>query len=101
MRLTPDPEKPNPYPREATWRSGYAADCKSVHTGSIPVVASNPFKGLPAARSTLSQDRGSWRMPPGAGVSRDRSTVWVGKASRRSRDSISDRMVKSSDSCSR
>ena len=24
----------------ATWRSGYAADCKSVHTGSIPVVAS-------------------------------------------------------------
>ena len=25
----------------ATWRSGYAADCKSVHTGSIPAVASN------------------------------------------------------------
>ena len=25
----------------ATWRSGYAADCKSVYTGSIPVVASN------------------------------------------------------------
>ena len=24
----------------ATWRSGYAADCKSVDTGSIPVVAS-------------------------------------------------------------
>ncbi len=25
----------------ATWRSGYAAACKAVHTGSIPVVASN------------------------------------------------------------
>jgi hypothetical protein len=25
----------------ATWRSGYAADCKSVYTGSIPVVASS------------------------------------------------------------
>ena len=26
---------------EATWRSGYAADCKSVYSGSIPDVASN------------------------------------------------------------
>src|SRR5664279_4215638 len=26
---------------EATWRSGYAADCKSVHPGSIPGVASS------------------------------------------------------------
>ena len=25
----------------ATWRSGYAADCKSVYIGSNPVVASN------------------------------------------------------------
>jgi hypothetical protein len=25
--------------REATWRSGYAAACKAVYTGSIPVVA--------------------------------------------------------------
>jgi hypothetical protein len=24
----------------ATWRSGDAADCKSVHAGSIPAVAS-------------------------------------------------------------
>jgi hypothetical protein len=24
----------------ATWRSGYAAACKAVYTGSIPVVAS-------------------------------------------------------------
>jgi hypothetical protein len=26
---------------KATWRSGYAADCKSVYAGSIPAVASN------------------------------------------------------------
>jgi hypothetical protein len=26
----------------ATWRSGYAAACKAVYTGSIPVVASLP-----------------------------------------------------------
>jgi hypothetical protein len=24
---------------QATWRSGYAAACKAVYTGSIPVVA--------------------------------------------------------------
>lgn len=28
---------------EATWRSGYATVCKTVYTGSIPVVASNPL----------------------------------------------------------
>src|SRR5690606_5677859 len=28
---------------EATWRSGYAADCKSVYSGSIPDVASSTF----------------------------------------------------------
>ena len=27
----------------ASWRSGDAADCKSVYTGSIPVLASNKF----------------------------------------------------------
>ena len=27
----------------ATWRSGYATVCKTVYTGSIPVVASNRF----------------------------------------------------------
>jgi hypothetical protein len=27
----------------ATWRSGYAAACKAVYTGSIPVVASLCF----------------------------------------------------------
>ena len=30
----------------ASWRSGDAADCKSVYTGSIPVLASNVFNGL-------------------------------------------------------
>ncbi len=31
----------------ATWRSGYAAACKAVYTGSIPVVASEkPCKWL-------------------------------------------------------
>jgi hypothetical protein len=28
---------------EATWRSGYAAACKAVYTGSIPVVASKKW----------------------------------------------------------
>lgn len=27
---------------EASWRSGYAEDCKSLHPGSIPGEASNP-----------------------------------------------------------
>jgi hypothetical protein len=27
----------------ATWRSGYAAACKAVYTGSIPVVAFSPI----------------------------------------------------------
>lgn len=31
------------YLSEATWRSGYAADCKSVYAGSIPAVASKDF----------------------------------------------------------
>ena len=31
--------------REATWRSGYAADCKSVYSGSIPDVASIKILG--------------------------------------------------------
>jgi hypothetical protein len=33
---------PLPYEASrATWRSGYAAACKAVYTGSIPVVASS------------------------------------------------------------
>jgi hypothetical protein len=31
---------------EATWRSGYAAVCKTVYPGSIPGVASNKIKDL-------------------------------------------------------
>ena len=34
--------------RAATWRSGYAAACKAVYTGSIPVVASTGFAAIPA-----------------------------------------------------
>src|SRR3712207_2305622 len=30
-------------PRMASWRSGYAEDCKSLHPGSIPGEASNKF----------------------------------------------------------
>ena len=37
------PDTLDPY--LATWRSGYAAACKAVYTGSIPVVA---FKNMPA-----------------------------------------------------
>jgi hypothetical protein len=31
---------------EATWRSGYAAVCKTVYTSSILVVASNKINNL-------------------------------------------------------
>jgi hypothetical protein len=37
----------------ATWRSGYAAACKAVYTGSIPVVAlGTPCKWLPFGRAS-------------------------------------------------
>ena len=39
-RLTASQEKPNEAKAPAGWRRGYAADCKSVKTGSIPVPAS-------------------------------------------------------------
>ena len=32
------------YAPAATWRSGYAAACKAVYTGSIPVVASRGLR---------------------------------------------------------
>lgn len=35
-----------PYVPAATWRSGYAAACKAVYTGSIPVVASG-YREMP------------------------------------------------------
>ncbi len=44
MRLRGGPGRGTPsalgYGTPATWRSGYAAACKAVYTGSIPVVAS-------------------------------------------------------------
>jgi hypothetical protein len=36
----------------ATWRSGYAAACKAVYTGSIPVVASRRITSKEADCST-------------------------------------------------
>lgn len=39
-RLTPSAEISNELKLSAGWRRGYAADCKSVKTGSIPVPAS-------------------------------------------------------------
>lgn len=38
--LTRRLENPKQHWLPASWRSGYAADCKSVYTGSIPVLAS-------------------------------------------------------------
>jgi hypothetical protein len=32
---------------EASWRNGYAEDCKSLNGGSIPSEASNFFKSAP------------------------------------------------------
>ena len=37
-------------PHGATWRSGYAAVCKTVYTSSILVVASIPMRYLRARR---------------------------------------------------
>lgn len=43
---------------EATWRSGYAADCKSVYSGSIPDVASNHrLTLLPLLQSETTLDK--------------------------------------------
>ena len=38
---------------EATWRSGYVADCKSAHPGSIPGVAS---KFIEAGKGRMERD---------------------------------------------
>ena len=51
--LTPLPENPSKREAPAGWRRGYAADCKSVKTGSIPVPASKFFNGLHSPRSVL------------------------------------------------
>jgi hypothetical protein len=44
-RLRSDKERA----RMATWRSGYAAVCKTVYPGSIPGVASRQINHLPQA----------------------------------------------------
>ena len=44
--LTARPENPSKPEAPAGWRRGYAADCKSVKTGSIPVPASKSFQEL-------------------------------------------------------
>lgn len=44
--LTPWAHLTNHNDIEAGGQAGYAADCKSVKTGSIPVLASNDFSGL-------------------------------------------------------
>lgn len=44
--LTPSTENPSKRKAPAGWRRGYAADCKSVKTGSIPVPASIPHFSL-------------------------------------------------------
>jgi hypothetical protein len=38
----------------ATWRSGYAAACKAVYTGSIPVVA---FPSIPPAATLIAANQ--------------------------------------------
>ena len=52
-------------PLSAPWRSGYAAACKAVYTGSIPVGASTGYARPYGARRP--GDRGLWRLPPDAG----------------------------------
>ncbi|GEM_PF-4346418 len=44
--LTAPGENPSKREAPAGWRRGYAADCKSVKTGSIPVPASKSFQHL-------------------------------------------------------
>src|SRR5882762_8157788 len=43
----------------ATWRSGYAAACKAVYTGSIPVVALATARAPPC--SAFLAGHGLWR----------------------------------------
>lgn len=50
--LTPQTGKPNDDKPPAGWRRGYAADCKSVKTGSIPVPASIPHFSLDFLKSS-------------------------------------------------
>jgi hypothetical protein len=51
----------------ATWRSGYAAACKAVYTGSIPVVASDQSaytcRGPQGATVTLAAEGQGYTAP--------------------------------------
>ena len=75
---TPRPSYRPPKP-PASWRSGYAADCKSVYTGSIPVLASKksarPADAATAVMSPFMQNafhatQGSARPRVGASAGR-------------------------------
>ncbi|GEM_PF-2896962 len=80
-----------PVAREASWRSGYAEDCKSLHPGSIPGEASK----LPLSLRTLHPARrvARWpvrtrirhrciRMAPSADMRRGSALPCVGRSTR-------------------
>ena len=46
--LTPTCPTPISAPPPAGWQSGYATDCKSVYSGSIPLPASNGLMPHPS-----------------------------------------------------
>ncbi len=52
-------KRPRPFRRKASWRSGYAEDCKSLHPGSIPGEASNRLlkRRFPCAFSPIDSAR--------------------------------------------
>jgi hypothetical protein len=64
----------------ATWRSGYAAACKAVYTGSIPVVASNEkylqsrFFGLSRGSPKTPKKANSPQLEAFAGTKEGRAT---------------------------
>ena len=61
----------------ATWRSGYAAVCKTVYPGSIPGVASNKIKDLGEKRQAPENTCQCFvsRKPAGARFTRPVSTI--------------------------
>ena len=64
----------------ATWRSGYAADCKSVHAGSIPAVASKP-QSAGALAYMHASGRPKKMAPPPMAHSRSRAGIERGAGS--------------------
>ncbi len=61
-----------PYGPKATWRSGYAAACKAVYTGSIPVVAS---PRIVLIASLTPRGRGLWILAIGSFLTTEASAV--------------------------